>query len=232
MTHYAYFVDLTVCAGCESCTVACQNLNGLDPSITFTRIHRHETGTYPDLKSTFVVNQCMHCDDPPCAQVCPTGATYKTAEGPVKVDYTKCIACKYCITACPYEARTYDEEANVVRKCSLCIDRLRAGQQPACVQTCLTGARMVGDLEDSADPIHEAIARSGTVKVEGTSFYFRLPEGIDRDVVPANFKASGITFAWQSILQPVGQLMLGGVVGAVLVSAAANAVKGARKEEK
>jgi len=230
MTKYAYYVDLGICAGCEACTVACQNVNGLDYDMRYTKISRHMQGTYPNVTSMFVVNQCLHCDDPACASVCPTGATYKTSEGPVKVDYDKCIGCKYCMTACPYEARTFDEEANVVRKCSLCYDRMAQGEQPACVQTCLTGARMIGDMENPDDPIHAAIAQDGVVKVEGTSFYFRVPPGFDRNLVPENFQAAGITFAWQSIFQPVGQIMLGGTVGALLVSMAVNAVKSMRKE--
>lgn len=229
MTRYAFYIDLSICAGCESCTVACQTKNELDYSVEFTKIRRYETGTFPDMKSTFTFTQCMHCDVPPCEAVCPTGATYKTAEGPVMVEYDKCIACKYCITACPYDARTYDEKDGVVKKCTECVDRLVSGQQPACVQTCITGARMVGDLDNPNDAIHKALAEKDVFKVDGTSFYLKAPSGIGREVLPQNFQAAGITFAWQSILQPVGQLMLGGVTTALLASAAANAVKALRK---
>lgn len=231
MTRYAYYVDLSICAGCEACTVACQNLNGLSPDLCYTKVHRFETGTFPDMKSTFVTTQCLHCDNPPCADVCPTGATFKTADGPVTVNYAQCINCQYCVTACPYEARVLDTEAATVRKCSLCYDRMSAGLQPACAQTCLTGARIVGDLDDPASPIHEAVAKPGTAKIEGTSFYYRVPEGIPRDVLPADFKAAGITYAWQSIFQPVGQLMLGGVTAAVVLSLLANAANSLRKGE-
>ena len=230
MTRYAYFVDLSICAGCESCTVACQNKNGLEPEQVFTRVKRFAAGTYPQVSSTFVTTQCMHCENPPCTEVCPTGASYKSAEGPVVVEERKCIDCKYCITACPYGARIEDAEDRVVRKCSMCLDRLRAGQQPACVQTCLTGARMVGDLDDPMSPIHEVIKRSHTVQIAGTSFYYRLPEAFARDVLPADFKGSGATYAWQSIFQPIGQVMLAGVSGALLVSLASNAIAGLRKK--
>lgn len=229
MTTYAYFVDLSICAGCEACTVACQTKNGLDPSLTFTNVSRYQTGTFPDLASTFVTRQCLHCDNPPCADVCPTGATYKLSTGPVVVDDEKCISCKYCITACPYDARVIDEESNVVKKCTLCFDRLAEGQLPACVQTCLTGARQIGDLDDPTDPIHEMIKQPNTIKIEGTSFYYRIPEGISREAIPADFKGSGVTYAWQSILQPLGQWMLGGVAGAVFFSMLANTAKSVRK---
>lgn len=229
MARYAYFVDLSICAGCESCTVACQNKNQLEPEYEFTQVHRFETGTYPNVTSTFVTTQCMHCDQPACAEVCPTGATYKDAAGPVQVEDAKCIGCKYCVTACQYGARVVNDDRNTVQKCSMCLDRLTAGQQPACVQTCLTGARVSGDLDDPNSPIHKAIAQQGTVKVEGTSFYYRLPAGFERSVAPPDVKAAGITFAWQSIFQPVGQLMLGGVTAAVLVSLIANTVKSVKK---
>lgn len=231
MTRYAYFVDLSLCAGCEACTVACQNLNGLDFEMRYTKVERLLVGTYPDVKSTYLTTQCLHCDNPPCADVCPTGATYKSAEGPVQVDYTKCIGCQYCMTACPYGARSADPSSHLVKKCSLCYDRLAQGEQPGCVQTCLTGARMVGDLANPQDPIHQAIGQDGTIHVAGTSFYYKLPAGFDRAIVPKDFQGSGITYAWQSILQPAGQLLLGGTLAAVLVSLAANAVKSLRKGE-
>jgi Fe-S-cluster-containing dehydrogenase component len=224
VTQYAYFIDLSVCAGCESCTVACQNKNGLRPELAYTKVHRYETGTFPDLKSSFVVNQCLHCDEPPCAEVCPTGATYKTVEGPVLVDYEQCIGCKYCIVACPYDARVFDEEQRTARKCTECADRLVAGRKPACVETCLTGARVIGDLDDPKSPIHEALKRPGTVQMAGTGFYFRLPEGITKDAL-ADGGGTGVVRAWQSVLQPAGQLIMGGAAAALLASAAAFAVK-------
>lgn len=227
MTRYAYFTDLSVCAGCESCTVACQNKNGLAPELAYTKVHRYESGTFPDLKSTYVINQCLHCDNPPCAEVCPTGATHKTAEGPVVVNYDQCIGCKYCMVACPYDARVFDEERNVARKCTECADRLAAGRKPACVETCLTGARVIGDLDDPKSAIHEVIKRPGTVQMAGTGFYFRLPAGIATAALPAA-SGAGVVFAWQSVLQPLGQLMMGGAAAALLASAGAFAVKSVR----
>jgi Fe-S-cluster-containing dehydrogenase component len=227
VTRYAYFIDLSVCAGCESCTVACQNKNGLAPDLAYTKVHRYQTGTFPDLKSTFVVNQCLHCDNPPCAQACPTGATYKTAEGPVLVNYDQCIGCKYCIVACPYDARVFDEEKQAARKCTECADRLAAGRKPACVETCLTGARIIGDLDDPKSEIHAALQRPHTVQMAGTGFFFRLPGHISTEALP-EAKGTGVVYAWQSILQPLGQLFMGGAAAALLASAAAFAVKSAR----
>lgn len=230
MTRYAYFVDLSICAGCEACTVACQALNGLDWNMRYTRVSRMVVGKYPDVQSSFITAQCLHCAEPPCAAVCPTGATYKTAEGPVKVDVENCIGCQYCMTACPYDARSFDEAAHVVKKCSFCHDRLAAGERPACEQTCLTGARMVGDLDDPADPIHEKIAAPDVIHIAGTSFYYRLPEHIDRAALPADFKPSAATFAWQSIIQPAGQILMGSTLAAVLLSLAVSTFRARGKE--
>lgn len=230
MTRWAYFVDLSLCAGCEACTVACQALNRLDWDMRYTRVERMLVGTFPDVKSSFITTQCLHCDEPPCAAVCPTGATYKTAEGPVKVDDENCIGCQYCMTACPYDARSFDEAAHVVKKCSFCYDRLAAGERPACEQTCLTGARMAGDLDDPADPIHEKIAAPDVIHIAGTSFYYRLPEHIDRAALPADFKPSAATYAWQSIIQPAGQILMGSTLAAVLLSLAVSTFRSRRKE--
>lgn len=227
MTRYGFFIDLSVCAGCESCTVACQNKNGLEPEMTYTKVHRYEVGTYPNMRSSFIVNQCLHCDNPPCAEACPTGATRKTGAGPVEVDYSQCIGCKYCIVACPYDARVFDAELNAARKCTECSDRLAAGRKPACVETCITGARIIGDLDDPKEAIHEAIKRSNTVQMAGTSFFFRLPEKIAQEALP-QARGAGVVYAWQSILQPLGQLLMGGAAAALLTSAVAFAVKSAR----
>lgn len=228
MTRYAFFIDLSVCAGCESCTVACQNKNGLEPDQTYTRVHRYQTGTYPNLTSTFVVNQCLHCDEPPCAQACPTGASYKTAEGPVAVNYEQCIGCKYCMVACPYDARIYDPELRAARKCTECADRLAAGRMPACVESCISGARIIGDLDDPKSPIHTALQRSNTVQMAGTGFHFRLPDAIGKEALPVA-QGAGVIYAWQSVLQPLGQILMGGAAGALLLSAAAFAVKSVRE---
>lgn len=228
MTRYGFFIDLSICAGCESCTVACQNKNRLTPDQTYTRVSRVLTGTFPDLTSTFVVNQCLHCDQPVCAEVCPTGASYKTAEGPVAVDDQLCIGCKYCIVACPYDARIFDAEKGSARKCTECAERLAAGRSPACVETCISGARMIGDLDDPSSAIFEALKRPGTFQMAGTSFFFRLPHGFGRETLPGGTGGTGVTGVWQTVLQPLGQLFIGGAAAALLVSAGSIAMRSVR----
>ena len=116
--------------------------------MTRTSVVRLEVGDFPNVKVEFWHRICHHCEDAPCAHVCPTGATYVTEEGVVMVDHSKCILCGACITACPYAARSIDVYSRAVDKCTLCYHRIKKGLLPACVETCPTGARTFGDLED------------------------------------------------------------------------------------
>jgi Fe-S-cluster-containing dehydrogenase component len=115
---------------------------------------------------------CLHCEDPPCVPVCPTGASYKRAEdGIVLVDYDKCIGCKYCAWACPYGARELDEERQVMTKCTLCVDRIysetlpESEKKPACVLACPTSARMFGDIHDPESEASQAIEKHSGYKL-------------------------------------------------------------------
>jgi len=96
------------------------------PSGTFfNRVQTFEVGEYPHTQTVHFPKSCLHCEDPPCVPVCPTGASYKRKEdGIVLVDYDKCIGCKYCSWACPYGAREFDEDRKVMTKCTLCVDRV------------------------------------------------------------------------------------------------------------
>jgi Fe-S-cluster-containing dehydrogenase component len=121
-------------------------------------------GKYPDLKGEFRMEQCFHCEDAPCIKVCATGATYKAPEGIVLVDRKKCTGCKACVVACPYSMRTI-LPAGYVDKCTFCAHRVIQGQQPACVETCPSGARAFGDLEDSGSPVSLAVSHADRVEV-------------------------------------------------------------------
>ena len=115
-------------------------------------------------KAFFVPKLCNQCTHPPCVQVCPVGATFKTADGVVLIDHTYCIGCQYCVQACPYGARFFDEKLRVTDKCTWCYHRITKGLQPACVEACPVGARIFGDLDDPASPIN-AFVRSHPVRV-------------------------------------------------------------------
>ena len=147
--------------GCYACRMACQMINKLEPEEAFISYKEIEQGTYPSVYAETVPVQCMHCENAPCQQVCPTHATYTTESGVVLVDEEKCIGCKYCMAACPYQVRVRNEETGAVDKCRFCtVSAETTGTKMcSCVEACLTGARMFGDLDDPDSEINQAIAK-------------------------------------------------------------------------
>jgi len=135
-------------------------------------------------KAFFVPKLCNHCETPPCTQVCPVGATYKTDDGPVLVDRTWCIGCGYCIMACPYGARYFHPVLHVADKCTFCYHRITKGLETACVNACPFGARKMCNINDINDPITQIILnqRVGVLKDEfGTkpqAFYIGLAQEV------------------------------------------------------
>ena len=190
-------IDLDTCVGCHACAVSCKQWNaggiagpltdehpyGKDPSgVWFNRVHSYEiaaetlpcagsAASQPAMTLHFP-RSCLHCETPACVTVCPTGASYKRAEdGIVLVDEDKCIGCKLCSWACPYGAREYSAVEGVMKKCTLCVDRIyneqlpEAERQPACVQACPTKARHFGDLGDPGSDVSKLVAERGGVSL-------------------------------------------------------------------
>lgn len=106
--RWVMVIDLRKCVGCHACTVACIAENKLPPGVVYRPVIEEEVGVFPNVGRRFVPRPCMQCDKPPCVPVCPVTATWKGADGIVHIDYEKCIGCRYCLTACPYAARTFD----------------------------------------------------------------------------------------------------------------------------
>jgi molybdopterin-containing oxidoreductase family iron-sulfur binding subunit len=106
--RWVMVIDLRKCVGCSACTIGCVVENKLPPGVVYRPVLEEELGTYPNVTRRFVPRPCMQCDNPPCVNVCPVGATYKRTDGIVAIDYNDCIGCRYCLTACPYSARTFD----------------------------------------------------------------------------------------------------------------------------
>jgi molybdopterin-containing oxidoreductase family iron-sulfur binding subunit len=101
-------IDLRKCSGCDACTIACKAENQLPPGVVYRPVVQEEIGTYPNVGRRFLPRPCMQCESPPCTPVCPVGATWRRTDGVIAIDYERCIGCRYCLTACPYSARTTD----------------------------------------------------------------------------------------------------------------------------
>ncbi len=135
-------------------------------------------------KAFFVPKVCNHCTRSPCVQVCPTGASYRSEDGLVLVDYACCIGCQYCVQACPYGVRFLNEEKNVADKCTWCYHRITKGLLPACVEICPVGARIFGDRNDPQSAISQFIEnnRVAVLKPEAGTVPNAFYIGIDEDV--------------------------------------------------
>ena len=174
MTKLAIGINLRRCIGCNTCAVACKMQNNVPDGMLWNRVltegcERFDSaeGTYPNLSRTYLPLACQHCENPACERVCPTGAAYKDDKGRVEIDYDKCIGCRMCMAACPYNARTFnwnepvratgagygdarvpERARGVMEKCTLCKERTDEGDEPMCVHCCPADARVFGDLDD------------------------------------------------------------------------------------
>jgi Fe-S-cluster-containing dehydrogenase component len=170
-------IDINKCIGCGRCAVACKKENNVPQEPFFFRTWVERYRIYEDgdiqvdspngsidgfensrtnkkmLRSFFVPKICNHCENPPCVQVCPVGATFKGEDGVVLVDSDYCVGCRYCIQACPYGARFLHPETHTAEKCTFCYHRIVQDKLPACVEVCPTQARVFGELNKKASPL-------------------------------------------------------------------------------
>lgn len=169
--RWGMLIDAAKCADCEACVTACNDEHGLASGnaetdaqwirkLTLREPRGGRAGSLPML--------CQHCEDPPCVDVCPTGASYQRADGVVLVDKHTCIGCRYCVLACPYQARSFVHEnlrgqkthsprgKGTAESCTFCAHRIDRGGEPACVEACArdgNGAMLFGDLHDAGSEI-------------------------------------------------------------------------------
>ena len=140
MTQYGFMFDMNRCYACQACSIACKDWNDIEPGAEkWMTVYEWEKGTFPNIRLNALAFPCAHCEDPSCMKVCPNGAIYKEDEfGAVLVDQDKCEGCRKCYEACPYGSPKFasDEQGAKMSKCTMCVDRLAEGMQPACTASC------------------------------------------------------------------------------------------------
>jgi len=239
------YIDTTTCIGCKACEVACQEWNDLKPVAT------EQTGTYQTLPTLDAgywnlirfnerdfdgglawlmrKDQCMHCDEPGCLAACPApGAIVQYENGIVDVNPDQCIGCKYCETGCPFDVPRFSATTGKMAKCTLCVDRVSVGLEPACVKSCPTGCLHFGTKDDM---VALGNIRVGQLKangfaqatlydpqgVHGTSVVTILAHGDHPEWygLPADPHVPWGVKLWKKVLRPIGGLaILGAVLGA------------------
>ncbi len=188
MTKLAIGINLDRCIGCHTCANACKMQNNVPDGMLWNRVLTEGCDvivgavcTYPDLSRTYVPLACQHCENPACMKVCPTGATYKDDAGRVEIEYDRCIGCRMCMAACPFNARVFNWEdpqrdggfnwgdarvpvrtRGVMEKCTLCRERTDEGEAPMCVVCCPTHARVFGDLDDPTSELAQLRSKAGS----------------------------------------------------------------------
>ncbi len=197
--RWGMVVDLRLCIGCQACTVACSTENQIPLGYFRTIVSGYEVTSSGKPRRYTLPHLCNHCAKPACVTVCPTQATTQRTDGAVVVDNTVCIGCGYCIQACPYDARFINPRTKTADKCTFCLHRIEAGLLPACVETCVSGARVFGDLNNPESAISKLLATMPTqvlkkdMGTEPRVFYI----GLDQDF---SGRVKG-----QQVLNPAGQ---------------------------
>jgi Fe-S-cluster-containing dehydrogenase component/formate-dependent nitrite reductase membrane component NrfD len=159
MTRYAFVIDQRKCIGCHACTVACKAEHDVPIGVNRTWVKYIEKGEFPNTRRYFLVNRCNHCEDAPCVTICPTKALFKRADGIVDFDSERCIGCKSCMQACPYDALYIHPDTHTAAKCNYCAHRTERGLEPACVVVCPERAIIAGDMDNPQTEIARLIAR-------------------------------------------------------------------------
>ena len=163
MKQYVIVADLDRCIGCYGgCQVACKMEHeiGLGPSRS-KLYNMGPTGVFPNLQMYFLPVMCQQCENPSCVAACSTGACYKDeADGIIKINTEVCVGCGLCKNACPYDAIIMNKETGVADKCDVCITRIQAGEEPACVRNCSGRALLYGDINDPESEVSKALQKA------------------------------------------------------------------------
>ncbi len=156
---FGFVIDNRKCIGCHACTVACKSEHDVPVGVNRTWVKQTEKGTFPNTRRVFSVTRCNHCSDAPCVDICPTEALHSREDGIVDFNNDRCIGCKSCMQACPYDALYIDPETHTAAKCNYCAHRTEIGLEPACVNVCPEQAIISGDMDDPNSEISGLLSR-------------------------------------------------------------------------
>jgi Fe-S-cluster-containing dehydrogenase component/formate-dependent nitrite reductase membrane component NrfD len=159
MPTFGFVIDNRKCIGCHACTVACKSEHQVPLGVDRTWVKYIEKGTFPNNRRLFTVMRCNHCERAPCVTICPVTALHRRSDGVVDFNNERCIGCKACLQACPYDALYIDPDTHTAAKCNFCTHRLEVGLQPSCVAVCPEQAIIAGDLDDPASDIRLLLGR-------------------------------------------------------------------------
>jgi len=229
----ALMIDPDKCIACRACQVACKQWNELDAQETvnrgsfenpadvssdlYNRIRFIEDESGERLGWHFFSQRCLHCSDAGCVKVCPSGALFHNALGFVEFDRARCISCKYCISACPFEIPRYDAEGRIA-KCHMCTSRIANGLQPACSKVCPTGSiryhlrsRVIADAKAGGKTVY------GEEALGGLGAMYALGGPPSRYGLPDTPQIPPTVLFWKDFVRPMGWVAFWGALAAALV---------------
>jgi Fe-S-cluster-containing dehydrogenase component/formate-dependent nitrite reductase membrane component NrfD len=203
---YGFIIDNRKCIGCHACTTACKSEHDVAIGVNRTYVKQVEKGEFPNTRRIFSVMRCNHCTNAPCVTICPVEALYTREDGIVDFDNNRCIGCKSCMQACPYDALYIDPKTNTAAKCNYCAHRVEVGREPACVTVCPEHAIIAGDMHNPETEISKLLARQA-VKVrkpeKGTNPNLFYIDGDESSLNPEATDRSGPGL-WNSQARGVG----------------------------
>ncbi|MCG3134688.1 MAG: hypothetical protein HMLKMBBP_02009 [Planctomycetes bacterium] len=202
--QFAFVIDHRKCIGCHACTVACKSENDVPLGQFRTWVKYVEKGVFPSARRHFTVLRCNHCDAAPCVEICPVTALHKRKDAIVDLDRDKCIGCRACMQACPYDALYFEEDKGVAEKCHYCAHRTELGLEPACVVVCPERAIVAGDASDPETPISKLIREEQTSRrrlEKGTQPRVWYVDALPEALVPASH-VEPPTYLWSDRRTP------------------------------